>query len=131
MFKADIMKELLKAEKIHKEIVIVDKEIVKLEKILDSVVRDNITVKVKARMLVKDKKVEKKEDSSECNVGVIAYTFSFGGSGSSSDKKEWDLNDTLTSTEFVIMYVRLLDYKKELRKSLIQDFNKLSLKLKI
>ena len=113
------MKELLKAEKIHKSIVKIDKEIIKLEKILDTVVRNNVTVKVKSRMLSYSEHVEKYEEKEESSCG--SFTFVLAGGWSCSSKKEWDLDNTLTSTEFVIMYAKLLDYKKETRKSLIKD----------
>jgi len=92
---------------------------------LDLVIKEDLKVKSKARV-IKPMKEEKKDD--ECSYSGI--TLFFPGS-SSKPKKNWDFDKKLNTTEFVVMYAALLKYKQEHRIKLIQEFNKLSLKLKI
>ena len=122
------MKELFKAKELHEEIIKVDKHILKLEKLLDDSANNNLSVKLKVRLL--KEKVEEIKSSNEEEESIFS-AFMYRSNSKSKNKKEWDFENKLSSTEFLIMFSSLLRYKQESRDKLINQFNKLSLKLKI
>lgn len=134
------MKELFKAQQIHDKVVRLDKEIIKLEKSLDNVIRNNEKGNIKLSFNTgKKEKLELDEDGSIVNKKDTyePYNLSFAifARGVMSDDKNDKYNDgysdELDESELMLMLGTLLRYKQDKRKSLISEFNELSLRLKI
>lgn len=130
------MKELFKAQKLHQEIIGLDKEIVKLESNLDKIIRDNLDGSIKLTInLNKTEKLKLDEDGSIVKPSESIYgMFTLRLGDYTSDKKDEtkeEFKTDLSETELILMFATLLRHKQDKRISLIKDFNRLSLKLKI
>lgn len=130
------MKELFKAQKIHQEIITLDKEIIKLESNLDKIIEEKCDGSVELIInLNETEKLKLDEDGSIVQQSESMFgRFNLIGFDNSFDKKDENkekFNSNLSETELILMFATLLRYKQDKRKSLINEFNKLSLKLKI
>ena len=128
------MKELFKAQKIHQKIILLDEVIIKIESNLDNIIKNNLDGKVELTInLDKVKKLELDEDGSivtkdKPNMG---WYFTAESATEEKDNTKEKFNSILSEVELVIMFASLLRHKQEERNQLINDFNKLSLKVKI
>lgn len=130
------MKELFKAKEIHQEIIELDKEIIKLESNLDKVIREKLDGSVKLTInLAEKEKLKLDEDGSIVQSERIRREiFDIYYGVRETDKKDESkemFESNLSETELILMFATLLRYKQDKRKKLINDFNKLNLKLKI
>lgn len=130
------MKELFKAKEIHQEIIELDKEIIKLESNLDKVIREKLDGSVKLTInLAEKEKLKLDEDGSIVQSERIRreiFDIYYGVRETyKKDESKEMFESNLSETELILMFATLLRYKQDKRKKLINDFNKLNLKLKI
>ena len=128
------MKQLLKAKELHQEIITLDEEIMFLEKSIDNVINNDL--EVQNNFTIIEKKTEKleldedgsiKKSNSESLMDYIYASHRY----ESTTENSFDFDKKISPSEFIIMYGGLLNYKNNLRKKVINEFNELHLKLKI
>lgn len=121
------MKELLKAQEIHKQVQRLNDEIVEIKSFLNLAISDELNIKVTAEILRPEKHKEEPEETNPFKMPSFLYY----GTGNTKKEEEIDFRETLNPSEIVVMFSRLLELKKEYRKVLINEFKKLHLRLKI
>lgn len=129
------MKELFRAKEIHQEIIGLDKEIIKLESNLDKIINENLDGRIELTVnLKKDKKLKMDEDGSIVQEDSFRITFgsiAYLQSGNKEDDTKEKFITDLSESELILMFATLLRHKQDTRKKLINEFNDLSIKLKI
>ncbi len=128
------MKELYAANKICQEIEKLDAEILTVEKLLNKTLNEEVTIKLEALVEeITNTKVEK--ETSEDYGSHIMFMEMLRGRYSSktedSNKNNSKFKSSVSTLEFVTMFSALLKVKLENRNALIEEFNQLSIKLKI
>ena len=124
------MKTLIRANELFQEIQSIDKEIKVLETDLKNVIGDDLSTELSYEIKNKPKKENiLDEDGSIRNQTTISWIQSL--SENMRDINTYEKCVTLNPSEFVVMFGALLNYKKELRKKLVDDFKKLETKIKL
>ena len=124
------MKTLIRANELFQEIQSIDKEIKVLETDLKNVIGDDLSTELSYEIKNKPKKENiLDEDGSIRNQTTISWIQSL-----SENMRDINTDEkcvTLNPSEFVVMFGALLNYKKKLRKKLVDDFKKLETKIKL
>ena len=124
------MKTLIRANELFLEIQSIDKEIKVLETDLKNVIGDDLSTELSYEIKNKPKKENiLDEDGSIRNQTTISWIQSL-----SENMRDINTDEkcvTLNPSEFVVMFGALLNYKKKLRKKLVDDFKKLETKIKL
>lgn len=126
------MKDLLTATKLRDQIVKLDKDIISLESSLDALIEHESCGKV-SFIYNKHKKPNEATDKDEMTDALTGFIMAFSRGMSKNDGSQLtnNLELELSANELIITMASLLNYKKEERKNLVNEFNNLSIKLKI
>lgn len=128
------MKELYAANKICQEIEKLDAEILTVEKLLNKTLNEEVTIKLEALVEeITNTKVEKEtsEDYGSHIMFMEMLRVRYSSKTEDSNKNNSKFKSSVSTLEFVTMFSALLKVKLEKRNALIEEFNQLSIKLKI
>lgn len=126
------MKDLLTATKLRDQIINLDRDIISLESNLDALIEHESCGKVMFNFSKPEKPVEQIENAYPIDsLTLFIRQMSRGMTKSSGNGFNTVLDLELSANELIITMASLLNYKKEERKNLVNDFNNLSIKLKI
>ncbi len=121
------MKELIKAKKLYDQVIELDSEIIRLERAFEDFTKTKSGGSI--RISFNSDKVEPIKEEQELTLMLMPKFFDLQG------EKIPDFNDfyesDLTESELIVVIGGLLKYKQEYREKLVNEFNKLSIKLKI
>ena len=135
------MKKLIQANEIYQKILKVDEEINSLENDIKNVIKNDLDVAFE--YVVKKGVTEKPildedgslknatlKDSNGFEIWLYGKNYPVSGCREETPKNTYESSDKkLNPSEFVIMFSSLLNYKKQIRKKLVKDFESLNLEL--
>lgn len=119
------MKQLIKAQEVYNKIIDIDKKISKIEDLIELILEEKSDLKIKVGLLDKKEELKLDEDGSlMLNNSVINPVLLWSGTGKSKETNN-DFKSKINDTEGLIMFSSLLNYKKEVKKQLVKEFENL------